>query len=133
MWEGEGMSKGNLLVTDDREGIRQLLKEVLEVFGYSVHTAATGQEALNTLTSEEIDLVFLDLKMAGMDGLETLKAIKESRRGPKVIMMTAYQDAGTLKEALKYGASGFIAKPFDLNELHEVIERELQSGAVASR
>lgn len=127
------MSKGNLLVTDDREGIRHLLKEVLEVFGYSVHTAATGQEALDTLASVDIDLVFLDLKMAGMDGLETLKTIKKSRRGPKVIMMTAYQDAAIFNEAIKYGASGFIAKPFDLNDLNEVIQRELQIEAVASR
>lgn len=125
------MSKGNLLVTDDREGIRQLLKEVLEVFGYLVFTAATGQEALDTLKSEEIDLVFLDMKMAGMDGLETLKAIKKNKQAPRVIMMTAYQDAGTFKEAIKWGANGFIAKPFDLNALHEVIKKELQSEAVA--
>ena len=126
------MSKGNLLVTDDREGIRQLLKEVLEVFGYLVFTAATGQEALDTLKSEEIDLVFLDMKMAGMDGLETLKAIKKNKQAPRVIMMTAYQDAGTFKEAIKWGANGFIAKPFDLHALHEVIKKELQSEAVAS-
>jgi two-component system, response regulator, stage 0 sporulation protein F len=126
------MSKGNLLVTDDREGIRQLLKEVLEVFGYQVFTAATGQEALDTLKSEEIDLVFLDMKMAGMDGLETLKAIKKNKQAPRVIMMTANQDASTFKEAIKWGANGFIAKPFDLHALHEVIIKELQSEAVAS-
>ncbi len=126
------MSKGNLLVTDDREGIRQLLKEVLEVLGYLVFTAATGQEALDTLKSEEIDLVILDMKMAGMDGLETLKAIKKNKQAPRVIMMTAYQDASTFKEAIKWGANGFIAKPFDLNALHEVIKKELQSEAVAS-
>jgi CheY-like chemotaxis protein len=126
------MSKGNLLVTDDREGIRQLLKEVLEVFGYQVYTAATGQEALETLKSREIDLVFLDMKMAGMDGLETLKAIKKRIQAPRVIMMTAYQDAGIIKEAIKWGANGFIAKPFDLHVLHEVIKKELQSEAVVS-
>jgi CheY-like chemotaxis protein len=132
IWEGEGMSKGNLLVTDDREGIRHLLKEVLEVFGYQVYTAATGQEALDMLKSAKIDLVFLDMKMTGMDGLETLKAIKKSVQAPRVIMMTAYQDANIIKEAIRWGANGFIAKPFDLNSLHEVIAKALQSEAVAS-
>lgn len=126
------MSKGNLLVTDDREGIRQLLKEVLEVFGYQVYIAATGQEALDTLKSQEIDLVFLDMIMAGMDGLETLKAIKKNKQAPRVIMMTAHQDASTFKEAIKWGANGFIAKPFDLHALHEIIKKELHNEAVAS-
>ncbi len=126
------MPEARLLITDDREGIRHLLKEALEESGYTVYTAASGQETLNTLRSREIDLVFLDLKMSGMDGLETLMAIKKTLPPTKVVMMTAYEDKDMIKEAARWGASGYISKPFDLEEIKRVVERELHKSIASS-
>ncbi len=121
---------GTLLITDDREEIRCLLQEVLEMAGHTVLTASSGQDALNTLRHREVDLVFLDLRMAGMDGLETLKAVKKTWPLLKVIMMTACEDRKTLQKTVKLGASGHICKPFDLEDLCSIIQRELRSRAL---
>ena len=126
------MGKWTLLITDDREGIRNLLKEVLEASGYVVYTACNGQEALNRVKETKIDLVFLDLKMSGMDGLETLRLLKKTTPTTIVIIMTAYEDGTVLKDALRLGASCCISKPFDLDELKTVLKRELQKNTAAS-
>jgi len=123
---------GTLLITDDREEIRLLLQEVLETAGHTALTAAGGQETLEILKKKEVDLVLLDMKMSGMDGLETLKAAKKSWPFLKIIMMTACEDINTLKETARFGASGYICKPFDLEDLRDVVQRELQSRAVPS-
>lgn len=120
---------GTLLIADDREEIRYLLQEVLEGSGHTVLTAAGGEETLQTLKQAQVDLILLDMKMNGMDGLETLKAIKKTWPAVAVIMMTACEDEGLLRETVRWGAGGYIQKPFDLAEVQSTVAAELLSRA----
>lgn len=126
------MSERKILITDDRAGIRSLLKEVLQESGYEVLTAAGGQEGIKIVQENTIDIVLLDMKMPGMDGLETLRLIKKAQPNVKVIIMTAYEDMEIIKEVQKRGASCYISKPFDIEELLSTIKRLLKKSAEAA-
>lgn len=108
-----------ILFVDDEEGIVDAAKTALEVYGYEVETAYSGPECLKKL--EGIDLVILDIKMPGMDGIETLKEIKKRKPQLPVVMITAYATVDTAIEAMKQGATDYIRKPFDIEELEKGI------------
>jgi len=110
---------GKILFVDDDESILDAAKTALEVYGYKVETASSGEECLEKI--EEADIVFLDIKMPGMDGIETLKEIKKRKPSLPVIMITAYATVDTAIEAMKIGASDYIRKPFDMEELEKSI------------
>jgi two-component system, response regulator, stage 0 sporulation protein F len=116
-----------ILVVDDRAGIRKLLQEVLQGAGYQVLTAAGGNEAIDLLGQYPVDLVLLDMKMSGMDGLETLTKLKQLSSGVTILIMTAYEELEVLKEAARRGAAGYISKPFDIEELKDIIAGQLRS------
>jgi two-component system, response regulator, stage 0 sporulation protein F len=116
-----------ILVVDDRTGIRKLLQEVLQGAGYHVLTAGGGTEALALLGSNHIDLVLLDMKMSGMDGLETLTQLKRISSRAIILIMTAYEELEVLKEAARRGAAGYISKPFDIEELKDIIAGKLHA------
>jgi two-component system response regulator (stage 0 sporulation protein F) len=115
-----------ILVVDDRPGIRRLLQEVLQDAEYRVITAAGGREALDIVEQTHVDLVLLDMKMSGMDGLETLTRMKECASGTVILIMTAYEELEVLTEARRRGAAGYISKPFDIEELKDIIARSLR-------
>jgi two-component system response regulator (stage 0 sporulation protein F) len=117
------------MVVDDRMGIRKLLQEVLQSAGYGVITAAGGREAVERISRLAVDLVLLDMKMSGMDGLETLTTLKKIRSDVVVIIMTAYEELEILKEAMRCGASAFISKPFDIEELLQIVSRSLRAAS----
>ncbi|RLF33988.1 MAG: hypothetical protein DRN07_01110, partial [Thermoplasmata archaeon] len=106
-----------ILFVDDEEGIVDAAKTALEVYGYEVKTAYSGPECLKKL--EGVDLVILDIKMPGMDGIETLKEIKKRKPQLPVVMITAYATVDTAIEAMKQGATDYIRKPFDIEELEK--------------
>lgn len=108
-----------ILFVDDDESILDAAKTALEVYGYEVETASSGFECLEKL--EGIDLVFLDIKMPKMSGIETLKEIKKRKPSLPVIMITAYATVDTAIEAMKLGASDYIRKPFNMEELEKSI------------
>jgi len=108
-----------ILFVDDDENILDAAKTALEVYGYEVETASSGYECLEKIN--DVDLVFLDIKMPGMDGIETLKEIKKRRPSLPVIMITAYATVDTAIEAMKRGAFDYIRKPFDMEELENSI------------
>ena len=108
-----------ILFVDDEEGIVDAAKTALEVYGYEVKTAYSGPECLKKL--EGVDLVILDIKMPGMDGIETLKEIKKRKPQLPVVMITAYATVDTAIEAMKQGATDYIRKPFDIEELEKGI------------
>ena len=110
---------GKILFVDDDESILDAAKTALEVYGYSVEVASSGEECLKKL--EGVDVVFLDIKMPGMDGIETLKEIKKRKPSLPVVMITAYATVDTAIEAMKIGASDYIRKPFDMEELEKSI------------
>ncbi|TVR19227.1 MAG: sigma-54-dependent Fis family transcriptional regulator [Balneolaceae bacterium] len=116
-----------ILITDDEKSIRNALREILEFENYAVLEAENGEQALAMVSSEHIDLVMLDIKMKGMDGMEVLPKIKELRKELPVIMISGH---GTIKiavEATKSGAFDFLEKPPDLNRLLISIRNALKS------
>jgi two-component system, NtrC family, nitrogen regulation response regulator NtrX len=100
-----------ILVVDDDTGIRDALRMILEYEGYQVLTAADGKTALSSLDSERVDAVLLDIKMPGMDGLETLDRIAEREAAPPVLMISGHGDIATAVEATRRGAVDFLEKP----------------------
>jgi len=110
-------SKPTILVTDDEKSIRNSLREILEFENYTVIEAEGGESAVSRVRSTDIDLMILDIKMKGMDGIEVLEKVKEIQPNLPVIMISGH---GTIKiavEATKMGAFDFIEKPPDLNRL----------------
>ncbi|MBB6670579.1 MULTISPECIES: response regulator [Cohnella] len=122
------MPKKKLLIVDDQIGIRILLLEVFSVEGYETFQAANGRAALEIVRNHTPDLVLLDMKIPGMDGLEILKQIKEMNREIKVIMMTAYGELDMIKEATDLGALMHFTKPFDIDELRIAVNMQLEGG-----
>ena len=112
-----------ILVVDDEEGMRESLNDWLKEDGYEVGLAAGGQEAIDMVRDEPWEVVLLDLKMPGMDGLETLKHLKEVRPDAEILMMTAYATVDTAVQAMKEGAFDYLVKPFDPDEIEILIKK----------
>lgn len=121
-------SKTTILITDDEQSIRNALKEILEFEDYATLEAENGEEAMNIVGKERVDLVMLDIKMKGMDGIEVLERLKQTKPEIPVIMISGH---GTIKiavEATKNGAFDFLEKPPDLNRLLTSVRNALKSG-----
>ncbi len=114
-----------VLIVDDDETIRDYFERALKE--YKVLKASSGEEALEIIQKERIDLVLLDIRMPGIDGIETLKRIREINKHIQVIMLSAYGTLETNLEAARLGAYTSIAKPFDLNDMKSVIQNALSS------
>ncbi len=112
--------KKRILVVDDEEGLRFLYKEELEDEGYSVELAASGEEALQKLEKDSIDLVVLDIKMPGMDGVEVLRLVKQKWKDLPVILCTAYPHYK--HEFGSWASDAYIVKSSDLTELKDTIK-----------
>lgn len=117
----------NILVVDDEDALRNVLSSELQSEGYSVVSAADGDEAISTLQQKTFDLVLLDIKMPRVDGFEVLRFIKEKFPKTKVIMLTGFADLKNAIESKKLGAEDFVSKPYDLVDLLTTIERVLSS------
>ncbi|MFA5839960.1 MAG: sigma-54 dependent transcriptional regulator [Candidatus Margulisiibacteriota bacterium] len=113
-----------ILVVDDELSIRESFSLILES-QYKVQTAATGEAALKAVTGQKFDLAFLDVRMPGLDGLETLKRLKQIDSDLEVIMVTAVNDMRKASEAVKLGARDYIIKPFDVNQILKLTEKIL--------
>ncbi|MEK3884122.1 response regulator [Paenibacillus sp. PL2-23] len=127
------MDKKKVLIVDDQNGIRVLLLEVFSSEGYNTFQAANGKIALEIVKRESPDLVLLDMKIPGMDGLEILKHIKAIDSSIKVIMMTAYGELDMIKEATDHGALMHFTKPFDIDEMRMEVNKQLQGGTSPGR
>ncbi|MCV4235867.1 response regulator [Virgibacillus sp. LDC1] len=122
-------SKHKVLIVDDQNGIRILLVEVFSSEGYETFQAANGKVALEIVKMHAPDLVLLDMKIPGMDGLEILKHIKQMNPDIKVIMMTAYGELDMIKEATDLGALMHFTKPFDIDEMRQAVNMQLKGTA----
>ncbi|MBD2845597.1 response regulator [Paenibacillus sp. IB182496] len=122
------MEKKKVLIVDDQNGIRVLLVEVFSSEGYQTFQASNGKLALEIVKAESPNLVLLDMKIPGMDGLEILKHIKAIDRDIKVIMMTAYGELDMIKEATDLGALMHFTKPFDIDEMRVAVNMQLRGG-----
>jgi two-component system nitrogen regulation response regulator NtrX len=115
----------SILVVDDELGPRESLRMILKPI-YEVHTASSGQEALQFINKEKIDLVTLDLKMPGIPGLDVLREIKKNQEDIEVIIITGYGTLPNAMEAIQCGAVDFISKPFNVADIVAVVSKSIE-------
>src|SRR5580765_6707024 len=120
----------NILVVDDEQSYRQLLSLVFEEQGNTIRTAMNGRQALDLLADEPADVIISDVKMPDMDGIDMLRAVRETLPDLGVILMTAFASVETAREAFKLGADDFIQKPFDVEELKLIVKKTLEKQAL---
>ena len=116
----------NILIVDDEQSYRQLLSLVFEGDGHKIRTAMNGRQALELLQESPADVIISDVKMPDMDGIEMLRAVRETQPDLGVILMTAFASVETAREAFKLGADDFIQKPFDVEELKLIVRKTLE-------
>ncbi|WP_033827492.1 response regulator [Bacillus andreraoultii] len=124
------MGKGKILIVDDQFGIRILLNEVFQKEGYQTYQAANGLKAIELAKAHSPNLVLLDIKIPGMDGIEILRRLKEFNPDIRVIIMTAYGELDIINEAKELGALTHFAKPFDIEELSKTVNQYLTDKTV---
>ncbi len=119
------MSPARILIADDEDSLRWVLEKGLRGAGYEVSAVKDGRAALATFSAEPFDLVFLDVRMPGLDGLTALERLREIRPDACVVVMTAHGSMDTAIKAMQRGAYDYLAKPFDLDEVLLLTERAL--------
>ena len=124
--------KTSILIVDDNISLCKTMSFVLERKGYAVSTAKDGLEALVRVEENPFDIIFMDIKMPLMNGVETYRKIKKIRPETAVMMMTAYAVEELIQEALQEGAYGIVYKPLDIKKVVAVIEevRKDKEGAL---
>lgn len=118
--------KYKLLVVDDEESLRTILRDELSHRNYTVKDAENGSTALEILNAEHQDIVLLDVRMPEMDGLEVLRHIRKNNLADKVIMLTGVDELKIARESLQSGANDFMTKPFQFQALFDCLERVLK-------
>jgi DNA-binding NtrC family response regulator len=118
-----------ILVVDDDTELRANLSEVLQGAGYETFEATSGQEACDVARTGDFDIVLLDLMMPRMSGMDVLGEMKKISPRSKVVMITAFATVGNAVEAIKKGASDYIAKPFKINELLITVRRVIEEAS----
>lgn len=116
-------TKKKILVIDDDQSILSIFEYILNEAGYETVTAVDGYNAIEKVKNNKFDLVFTDVKMPGLSGIDTYKEIRKLDPKLLVVMMTGYSVDELLKEAFELGAYGVIYKPFDMEEVLSIIEK----------
>jgi len=113
---------------DDDEGMRENLSELFASLGYEVLTASNTPEALERLRTTDVDLLLTDYKMPGPTGVELIESARQVRPEMRAVLMTAFGDSFTEIESVRRGAVGYITKPFEADEVVELVKRILSLG-----
>jgi DNA-binding response OmpR family regulator len=121
------MSKIRVLLVDDEVELLQALSERLKLRGFDVAVARSGEKALALIEAVDIDLIVLDLKMPGIDGMTVLRTTRRSHPRVEVIMLTGHGAEKEREEALRLGAFEYLQKPVDIGELVEALHRAAAS------
>ncbi|MBF0543768.1 MAG: response regulator [Candidatus Riflebacteria bacterium] len=116
-----------VLIVDDAEILRKILRDLLEKSGYEVFEAVNGKEAVMNYPKIKPDIITMDVTMPEMDGLTAVKAIRKLDSKVKIIMITALGTANTVKDAIIAGANNFIVKPYKANKVLTIIKKVLES------
>lgn len=119
-----------ILIIDDDEDHAESIADVLELHGYEVDLAYSGEQGINLFRQGDYDMILLDVKLPGMNGVETLFEFQKIRPEAKIIMMTGYSVEQLLAQAVENGALGVLRKPFQMEELLDVLERVKPRGMV---
>jgi DNA-binding response OmpR family regulator len=116
-----------LLIVDDETDVREFAAKFFRRRKIDVSIAPSGEDALSTFEKQKADLVLLDIKMGGIDGIETLRRLKELDKDARVIMVTGRkpEEEGAFEKCRQLGALDYIHKPLELDELEKVVIREL--------
>jgi DNA-binding NtrC family response regulator len=122
--------KTQILILDDEPIVCKRLHPALEKAGYEVETYTSSTEAMERVKSKEFDIVITDLKMEGIDGMTFLTAVKQRSPATEVIVITGFATMETAKESYQKGVFDFVAKPFKLGEIQEVVRRAEEKRAV---
>jgi len=127
------MPTAKILVVDDELGIRDVLSCSLRDEGYQVLTVDSGERALVKVREENPEVLLLDIKMPGMDGIETLGQIREFDKESSIIILTGHGGMDSVVEAMKLGAYDYLTKPFDLEKLKSLIKGALETKGLARK
>jgi len=114
--------KKTILICDDEEGIRESLKLILEN-DYELLFATNGQEAIESLKKNSVDIVIIDIKMPRMDGIETMRKLKEANPAVKLLVTSGYKSVETAREAISAGAVNYIVKPFERTQILDAVKK----------
>lgn len=120
------MSTINLLIVDDEQRFLDTTSKLFEKRGVRAHTATNGMDALKILEDTRVDVVLLDIKMPGMDGIEILRRIKQKYPLVEIIMLTGYATVETAVEGLRLGAFDYVMKPSTMEELQMNVEKAFE-------
>ncbi len=115
------MRQMNVQIVDDDQDFAESMADLVKNKGHNVIIAGNGNEALEQSKKEKIDITFMDVKMPGMNGVETFKAMRDINPAPHVVMMTAYTIDALINEALETGALGIMHKPVDTEQIYQVL------------
>jgi nitrogen regulation protein NR(I) len=119
-----------ILIVDDEENIRWVFKKALEKKKFRVDTAVNGEEALDKIQSNDYLIVFTDIFMEGMTGLELLERVREMAQDLRIVVMTAQDTMNNTIEAMRKGAHDYISKPFDFDEIYAIIDKAVISHGI---
>ena len=117
------MSQKKILIVDDDEAVRSILAELVRIFGFNSETSSGGYDALNRVDKSPYDLIITDINMPDLNGLELIKKVKESHPEIDLIAITGFDMDYRYTDVIEMGASDFIVKPFENNELQAKINR----------
>lgn len=118
----------NILIIDDSRTSRKVLKNLLETDGHTIIAEAlNGEDGVQKYEEFKPDIVTMDITMPVMDGIEALKAIRSKHPDARIIMVTAAGQANKVREAVECGATDFLAKPFEPEQITEIINRVAES------
>lgn len=115
-----------LLVVDDESEICDFLRGFFQERGYDVRTAQSGDEALQEIERDKPDVMLLDIKMPGKDGLEVLREVKRRKPDVRVIMVTALETSEKIEQAMRLGADNYITKPLSLDYLEQDVREKIE-------
>ena len=122
------LGKSHILIVDDDANHRAMLRTLLTEWGAKADEAGSGQEAVTLSQDHPYDLILMDVQMAGMNGIEALRAIKAYNPAIPILIMTAYSKVETAVEAIKAGAYDYLPKPLEFDEFRLTLERALALG-----
>jgi EAL domain-containing protein (putative c-di-GMP-specific phosphodiesterase class I) len=128
----EGKHQPSILLIDDDEDVRRDYTRVLRRLGFAVQTAADGQQAAEMLEAQPFQVILSDLEMPRMGGLELLRAVRQHDLDVPVVLMTGRPDLQSAVEAVEYGAFRYLTKPFDLQQLAEILRLAMSHHEMAS-
>jgi len=119
------MAGACILIVDDDEGVRENLAELFELVGYSILTAGGATEALRALGQNDVDLLLTDYRMPGPSGVELIESARRMKPELRAILMTSFGDTFTEIESVRRGAIGYVNKPFEADEITNLVARIL--------